>query len=245
MFYSRKLTGVGKFRRGWVNCFRFFAFFQEIWVWGGDVYIRKKDKLIQGVGINDADYKVTAIKCPYYLVWTDMIRRAYDQKYTVRMLSYVNVIVCDDWIRFSGFRKWMIEQDWEGKTLDKDLIKPGNKVYGPETCCFLSMDANQCLTYTRKQNNGGLVSVRYPEKDKINPIRNCTMSRKFGCNNPKTARIFDTAEDAYLHWAKYKRDVLINHSKHHDDFRVKGALIKYGLMLVSVAEDLIKKAPHR
>lgn len=36
-----------------------------------------------------------------------------------------------------AFRDWALAQDWEGNQLDKDILVSGNKVYGPETCCFV------------------------------------------------------------------------------------------------------------
>jgi hypothetical protein len=39
----------------------------------------------------------------------------------------------------------MMEQDWEGKALDKDIIKEGNKEYGPETCRYVTQTTNSTL----------------------------------------------------------------------------------------------------
>lgn len=44
----------------------------------------------------------------------------------------------------------MITQDWEGKQLDKDILIPGNKVYGPNTCLFVSQAINSLLTTQEK-----------------------------------------------------------------------------------------------
>ena len=200
------------------------------------MYIRKKRKLIQGVGINDADYKIS--DCPYYSVWVDMIRRACDDQYKTKMPTYKDVTVCEEWKRFSIFKKWMEKQDWQGKTLDKDLLKPGNKVYSPDACCFLTDNANKFFAVKRGHEDK-LTCVRYPEKDKDNPIRNCIMSRKYGCDRPMTARIFDTAEEAFLHYAKHRLDRLIIHSKDHDDPKVSQALIDNGLFLLIKARLLV------
>jgi hypothetical protein len=50
--------------------------------------LHRKPKLVHGVGVNDADYAVNPLgpdkrgrMCPYYDVWHNMLRRAYDSKY--------------------------------------------------------------------------------------------------------------------------------------------------------------------
>ena len=40
----------------------------------------------------------------------------------------------------------MVEQDWEGLQLDKDLLVNGSKVYSRETCVFVSNQVNIFLT---------------------------------------------------------------------------------------------------
>ena len=44
------------------------------------------------------------------------------------------------------FKRWMEKQDWEGKQLDKDIIKKGNKLYCPEFCFFVDNKVNSILT---------------------------------------------------------------------------------------------------
>jgi hypothetical protein len=108
-------------------------------------------KLIFGVGINDADYMVRpivngkGITCSYYQRWHSMIRRCYDPKYQEKNPTYRGCSVVRGWLLFSGFRAWMVDQDWEGMDLDKDIIKPGNKVYSPENCCFITHELNSLL----------------------------------------------------------------------------------------------------
>ncbi|TOB13963.1 hypothetical protein, partial [Vibrio parahaemolyticus] len=67
------------------------------------------NKLIQGVGINDADY--ASSKCPYYKKWHGIIIRCYDKSYQERKPSYVGATVCKEWLTFSNFRDWCIEQE--------------------------------------------------------------------------------------------------------------------------------------
>ena len=112
-----------------------------------------KRKTIYGVGINDANYPVKPrisgtnqrISCPFYLRWKEMIRRCYSEKGHLRNPTYKDCKVVDEWKYFSNFKSWMEGQDWEGKHLDKDILVPGNKTYGPNTCIFVEDKINLLL----------------------------------------------------------------------------------------------------
>jgi len=108
-------------------------------------------KLIFGVATNDAWYRVVLkvkgvkTRCPYYSRWLSMIARCYyDDGGGIRE-AYKGCSVCDEWLMFSNFRSWMKMERWEGLELDKDIIKPGNKIYSPESCCFVSKRLNGLL----------------------------------------------------------------------------------------------------
>ena len=100
-------------------------------------------KPLCGVGINDAGYvtQKNGKTCPLYRRWKDMIERCYSQK----KRTFGMAQVCEEWLMFSNFRDWMAEQAWAGMELDKDILIPGNKVYGPEACCFVGKDLNTLL----------------------------------------------------------------------------------------------------
>jgi hypothetical protein len=118
-------------------------------------------KLVYGVGVNDADYKVKVFEtigyvdgkqkqklvwvCPFYHAWTNMLARGYSEKYRLKRPTYKNVTVCEQWHLFSTFKRWMEEQDYEGKQLDKDILVLGNKEYNPATCVFVSQGVNSFL----------------------------------------------------------------------------------------------------
>ena len=75
--------------------------------------MRKENKLIQGAGVNDADYPVTKYEngkrviCPYYQTWKHMLVRAYSDKCKQRQPTYEDVTVCEEWHSFMRFRAWM------------------------------------------------------------------------------------------------------------------------------------------
>lgn len=121
-----------------------------------------KNKLVRGVGINDADYQtsisvrvegklVKLWRCPFYRKWEGILARITDKSRP----TYGDVWICDDWIYFSKFKAWMETQDWEGKELDKDILIEGNKIYSPEVCCFVSRKVNGFVVDTFKTKRIG------------------------------------------------------------------------------------------
>lgn len=108
---------------------------------------QSRRKPVFGVGINDADYVVCGKHgtCPYYKAWQNMLKRCYCDSYQAKQPTYVGCTVCDEWLSFSVFRAWMEKQDWRGKELDKDILVPGNRVYSPETCLFVTRQINSLL----------------------------------------------------------------------------------------------------
>ena len=115
-------------------------------------YTRKKTKKIFGVGSNDADYAVYSaidgkqVVCPLYKKWQSMLKRCYCKIELAKHPTYIGCSVTEEWHSFMAFRNWMSKQNWRGKQLDKDIIEPNNKVYGPETCMFVTASINVLLT---------------------------------------------------------------------------------------------------
>ena len=112
-----------------------------------------KRSMIYGVGINDADYPVKPrisgtnqrVSCPFYLRWKEMLRRCYSKQEHLRNPTYKDCEVVEEWKYFSNFKSWMEVQDWQGKHLDKDILVPGNKIYGSNTCIFVEDKINLLL----------------------------------------------------------------------------------------------------
>lgn len=88
-------------------------------------------KLVFGIGINDASYSISITEtvgyingkqkqrviwsCPYYVKWTDMLKRCYSDKYKQKYVTYKDCIVCKEWFYFSNFIRWVDSQpnrDW-------------------------------------------------------------------------------------------------------------------------------------
>jgi len=184
----------------------------------------KKSKLIFGIGLNDADYYVypivdgVQVMCPFYRKWRNMIERCYSEKSHKAHPTYIGCSVAKEWLLFSNFKQWMMDQDWEGRELDKDLLVHGNKIYSPETCVFVNSDTNRLLT------DHGRARGDLP----LGVVRSGKVYRST-CNN-KGVRVslgaYSSSAEAYEAYKKYKSKVIIEHARLLSDSRVKEGLIR-------------------
>ena len=113
--------------------------------------LRRKNKLVHGFGVNDADYQVytrvgsVRTICPFYRKWTGMLERCFSEKLKLKHKTYEGCEVSEEWLSFMSFKRWMELQDWKGLHLDKDLKVIGNKLYSKDTCLMLDNIVNQFL----------------------------------------------------------------------------------------------------
>ena len=109
-----------------------------------------KDKLfpaIYGVGfISEGKYKVSVNRkhTPGYNCWHRMLERCYSIKSQKQKPTYINTTVCKSWHNYQNYCEWHEANFIEGCELDKDIFQKGvkNKVYSPETCCFVNHQVN-------------------------------------------------------------------------------------------------------
>lgn len=199
--------------------------------------MKKSKKLVYGVGINDADYKVTRYSseivdgkrvyklewtCPYYSVWSSMLMRCYSDKYQEKSPTYKGCSVSEEWLTFPNFRAWMIQQDYRGKELDKDLLFKGNKVYSPETCVFVSKMVNLFMSGSDAKRGKYLIGVHW-----------CKEAGKFvaQCSNPflnkrENLGYFDNEKEAHEAWRTKKNELAIRYASKQDDPRLVKALLE-------------------
>lgn len=123
------------------------------------------DKTVFGVGINDSPTSISktfegkTTICPYYSKWRQMLKRCYDPK-ALNMskgASYRDCYVCNSWLNFTVFRGWMMEKEWKGMVLDKDILWEGNRVYSPVYCMFVTPELNLLLRGSKKNKVSGLL----------------------------------------------------------------------------------------
>ena len=196
------------------------------------------NKLVHGVGINDLSYRTqvnevvtknggkrirkTVFKCKYYEVWTGMLKRCYSKKYLESKPSYIGTSVCSEWLYATAFKKWMEQQDWSGKCLDKDIIVPRSKLYSPKTCAFV-LTATNLFVVARDACRG-----EYPT--------GVSLLKRIGkyraqCENPFSGKkeylgCFSTPEEAHEVWRKRKHELAQLVAATESDIRVVEALRK-------------------
>ena len=188
----------------------------------------KKPKLVRGVGVNDADYPVNPLgpdgkrrMCQYYSTWQNTLMRAYCQKYHAQFPTYIGVTVCEEWHSFMAFRAWMMTQGWEGKQLDKDIIVPGNKVYSPATCVFVSSQINSLLLDCAAARGKWPIGVSWDKHAEkfIAKIRENGRLRHLG--------LFTTPEAAHRAYNKEKVRIVRTAARECDDPRVSAGLLRH------------------
>lgn len=166
---------------------------------------------IYGVGMIGLKY-IVSINCKHtkeYIVWNNMLKRCFDEKYKLKHSTYKGVTCCKEWLLFENFYEWLHSQKnfekWlnEGKwDLDKDILNKGNKFYSPENCCLIPNNINKLFT---KSNivRGDL------------PIGVSKIGNKFqaACLNQFTNKkeylgIYNTPEEAFYAYKQYKENLI-------------------------------------
>ena len=116
---------------------------------------------VYGVGIND--YCGTVVNggkvLTSYKVWDAMLNRCYSKKHHIKHPSYIDCTVCDEWLYFSNFKKWFDENYVEGYHLDKDILVKGNRVYSPDTCCFVPREINNVIENVKSKRGNTPMGV--------------------------------------------------------------------------------------
>ena len=191
-----------------------------------------KRSLVCGVGFNDADYKTNKTgmvdgvrkiiwRCPYSVKWYAMIHRCYNSDIKRKRPNYNNCSVCDEWLIFSNFKRWMEQQDWEGKHLDKDLLVDGNKTYSPETCIFIDHKTNAFLNDHGSARGVWPIGVSF-HKSKGKFHASCS---NFLTKKTDSIGHFSCSSDAHNAWRKRKHELACILAGMQSDFRAAEALM--------------------
>lgn len=153
--------------------------------------------IILGFGINDLEKRDEIA----YRRWRNTIVRCYSKDYLSKYPTYIGCSVCEEWRYFSNFKKWFDEKYVEGWDLDKDILVKGNKIYSPNTCCFVPNEINALLNKCkRSRGKTGIMGVVFRRGRYIARLN------KFGvCNQ---VGVFDDKNDAFNAYKQAKEDYI-------------------------------------
>jgi hypothetical protein len=185
-------------------------------------------RLIQGHGINDAPYNVhyrapdgISYRCDYYTVWICILTRCYSARIHGQLPSYKGCTMDTDWHRFMTFRAWLEQQDWRGKAINRTILDPDNKHYGPDTCIFVDPKLNTVLnTNERVRGPYPLGVLRVVVNGKAYFSARCSFYGK-----QTYLGHYPSAEEAHQAYTKAKHKYLRELGYASTDPRVKQALL--------------------
>lgn len=201
-----------------------------------------KRKKLYGIGVNDSPYMVynksnkSIKKCPFYQAWSHMFDRVYSDKFHKKNPTYKNCSISQEWNSFLEFKSWMINQDWKGKQLDKDILYFGNKKYGPETCIFVSGKINSLLGNNSSSMGCFPTGVYWHKRDE-RFISQCNV-------NGKSVQIgsFKTVEDAESSYCLFKSNIIKSISEEVKENKLKEALMNHSIRFHKRHLDLKKSS---
>lgn len=174
-----------------------------------------------GIGVNDVDYPISYAEgrvrriLPSYQMWRGLLGRCYSKDSLIRHPTYQGCSVSEDWHRFSIFALWYTNNHKPQAVLDKDLLVPGNRVYGPETCVFISQSLNNLLLLPVQRKSAKLGA--HPLGDKFTSSYSAQGRQVY-------LGIFNTATEAHKAYQLAKATEFARAAEAESDIRVREAL---------------------
>ena len=160
-------------------------------------------KTVYGVGyLGEGVYKTGTFNrhTIYYKVWFQMLKRCYDGNFHKKQPNYKDVTVCEKWHNYQNFAEWYEDnynpETMQGWHLDKDILIKGNKIYSPETCCFVPQEINSLFTNSKNKRGDYPIGVI----KNINKFNSSIGNNFLGSyNTPEEAfQAYKTAKEQYI-----------------------------------------------
>lgn len=189
------------------------------------------DKTKNGVGyIGVGRFKPShnGVKSIFYEKWHHMLQRCYEEYKGIGNKTYEECYVCEEWLNYQNFAEWMEANYYiiknEKMCLDKDILIKGNKLYSPETCCFVPNRINVLFTKRNKLRGDFPIGVSFDKR-----------AKKFSavCNNlNKSVWIgyYNTPEEAFIAYKNFKEHLIISIAEAYKEYlpyNIYEALLKY------------------
>ena len=169
------------------------------------------------VGILGKKYpsKINHKNTKEYTIWQSMLKRCFDEKYKKKQLAYADVSCCEEWLLYENFYEWLHSQpnfdkwkDNEMFSVDKDILVKKNKTYSPETCLLVPKDVNSLFIKQDRKRGGLPIGVSYCKEKNDKKYRAYVSMRILGNKFSKTIGYYDTSEQAFQAYKKYKEKII-------------------------------------
>lgn len=137
--------------------------------------------------------------------------------------------MADEWLSFQSFAKWLFNHPYYGfgYAIDKDLLKPNNKVYAPGNCLLVPQEINSLLT-SRANHRG-----KYPQGVAYRKDTNKIQAHISKHGKQRRIGHFDTVQEAAEAYKAEKESYVKEVAelwRHKIDERVYNALMAWELL---------------
>ncbi|MGL4755942.1 MAG: hypothetical protein ACRCXB_26590 [Aeromonadaceae bacterium] len=149
-----------------------------------------------GIGKHKATYTdgKKQVQTPAYAIWHSMISRCYGGH--IKHQAYSDVTVDDRWHNFQnfcndlpslpGYQRWADYHAGASDVvmhIDKDTRVPGARMYGPNTCQFLTASQN-CSAPRRKTDGTYTVQLTDSQRKEIiiSTLKAKELAQQYGCS---------------------------------------------------------------
>jgi hypothetical protein len=163
-------------------------------------------KSVCGIGITGDKYQ-NQIK--EYIIWQSMLYRCYSKKEKFKHPTYQDVTCCKEWLLYENFYEWLHSQENFDKWLngdhwniDKDILRKGNKVYSPETCCLVPHNINTLFIKCNKSRGKYPIGVHIHKEKFVAQYYDPTLKKI------KYLGIYNTPEEAFFAYKKAKESYI-------------------------------------
>lgn len=167
------------------------------------------------------------INCKSFSQWNDMIRRATNEDFKNRSLTYKDCSISENFKDFNYFHDWCLQQvgyNENGYELDKDVLIKGNKKYSENSCCFVPKEIN--MQFVKSDTIRGDYPIGVTKVKSTGKYITQVKRKRLG----KYYSISGTIEEAFIKYKKAKEDYikyLADVYKDNLDEKVYNALYAY------------------
>ena len=163
-----------------------------------------------------------------YATWSRILSRCYDPVAKKKLPAYEGCTMFKPWHNLQIFGSWYEENFYqipnEKMEIDKDILVKWNKIYGPETCVFVSRDMNRLLERRVRARGQNPIGVSWNKGDKY--FESCCSYK-----NKRVHHTFHKNEiEAFLSYKNFKENLLKNIAEEYKyiiPVKLYNALVNY------------------